>query len=365
MIYHLLYPLYSTVFSPLRVLRYISVRSAGALVTALLLSMVFGPMLIRWLYRLRVGQEIRRDECPPLHLIHRNKQGTPTIGGLLIIGALVSSTLLWARWDNPYIWLVLGVTVLLSVVGFVDDYLKVKRKQSLGLRARSKLILQALVAVGFAGALLWLEREQLPLYVPFLKNPLIANLGYAYVLWAMVVLIGASNAVNLTDGLDGLAIGTTTVCALSYTLLAYVVSNAKIADYLNVFHAPRAAELTVFCAALVGAGLGFLWYNAHPAMVFMGDTGSLALGGAIGAVALLVRKEVLLLVIGGVFVAEAASVILQVASFRLRGGKRLFRMAPIHHHFEMKGWPETRVTMRFFIIALIFALAGLATLKLQ
>ncbi|NLF39591.1 phospho-N-acetylmuramoyl-pentapeptide-transferase [bacterium] len=365
MFYSLLYPLRSIdALSWLRLLDSWTVRASGAAVTALLLSMVCGPPLIRWLYRLRIGQEIRKDECPPLHLIHKNKQGTPTIGGLLILGTLIIATLLWARLDNLYIWLLLGVTIVLGTLGFVDDYLKVKRRQSLGLTARQKMLVQALLAVAFALVLIHTE-PALPLYVPFLKHPVVANMGYWYILLAMLVIIGSSNAVNLTDGLDGLAIGTVTISGLAYTALAYVISNARFAKYLNVYHAPQAAELTVFCAALVGAGLGFLWYNAHPAMVFMGDTGSLALGGAIGAVALLVRKEVLLLIIGGVFVAEAASVILQVASFRLRGGKRLFRMAPVHHHFEMKGWPETRVTIRFWIIALIFALAGLATLKVQ
>ena len=365
MLYHIIYERFVEQFGVLNVLKYITIRSAGAAVTAMLLSMIFGPYLIRWLYRLKVGQEIRKDECPPLHLIHKNKQGTPTIGGLLIISSVVITTLLWSRLDNLYVWLVLGVFVSLGILGFVDDYLKVKNKRSLGLRARSKLLVQTLIAITVAIILLTHETE-FPLYVPFYKNPLIVNLGYWFILLSILVIVGTSNAVNLTDGLDGLAIGSVTICALAYTALAYVTGHAILSkDYLFLFYTPNAAELTIFCSALVGAGLGFLWFNAHPAMVFMGDTGSLALGGAIGCVALLIRKEVLLLIIGGVFVMEATSVILQVASFRLRKGKRLFRMAPIHHHFEMRGWPETRVTIRLWIVALICALAGLATIKLQ
>jgi len=364
MLYYLSNEKWVEAFNVLNVFKYITLRSAGAAVTAMLLSILFGPLLIRWLYRLKVGQEIRKDECPPLHLIHKNKQGTPTIGGILIITAVTFSTLLWAKYDNPYIWVVLFVFVALGILGFVDDYLKVKHKRSLGLRARGKLIVQTAVAIIAALILIQVDAA-FPFYVPFLKNPVIVNLGYWVVLLSILVIVGTSNAVNLTDGLDGLAIGTVTICALAYTTLAYVSGHAKISEYLYVFHSPNAAELTIFCSALVGAGLGFLWFNAHPAMVFMGDTGSLALGGAIGCVALLIRKEVLLLFIGGIFVLEAVSVILQVGSFRLRKGKRLFRMAPIHHHFEMRGWPETRVTIRFWILALICALAGMATLKLQ
>jgi phospho-N-acetylmuramoyl-pentapeptide-transferase len=341
-----------------------TLRAGAAAATAFLLSVVLGPHLIRWLYKLRIGQEIRKDECPPLHLIHKNKQGTPTIGGLLILASITVATLLWMRWDNYYTWLVLGVTLLLGGVGFVDDYLKVHHKRSLGLNARAKLIAQAAIAVG--AALIMLQMEPvLPFYIPVLKHPVVGDLGVVFIVLAFLVLVGCSNAVNLTDGLDGLAIGCVTVCALAYTAMAYLAGRVDFSEYLNMMYVPRASELTVFSAAIVGAGLGFLWFNAHPAMVFMGDTGSLALGGAIGMTALLIRKEVLLLIIGGVFVAEALSVILQVGSFRLRAGKRVFRMAPVHHHFEMKGWPETRVTIRFWIVAIILALAGVATLKLQ
>ena len=363
MIYHWLYELLLPRLPHVNVLRYITVRSGGAAVTALIISILLGPYLIRRLYQLKVGQEIRKDECPPLHLLHKNKQGTPTMGGVLIIVSVVIATLIWSRWDNLYTWMVLAVFVCLGALGFCDDYLKVRRRKSLGLSPRQKMAVQTIVAVGAALVLCYRE-SALPLYLPFYKHPIIANLGLWYIALAFLVIAGTSNAVNLTDGLDGLAIGSVTICALAYTILAYIAGNAKTSSYLNVFHAPGASELTVFCAALVGAGLGFLWYNAPPAMVFMGDTGSLALGGAIGMVALLVRKEVLLLVVGGLFVVEALSVILQVGSFRMFG-TRLFRMAPLHHHFEMKGWPETRVTMRFLIMALICALAGIATVKLQ
>lgn len=363
MVYYIYEQLFA-VFTPLRVLKYITVRSGGAAIMALLISMIIGPYMIRWLYRLRIGQEIRKDECPPLHLIHKNKQGTPTIGGLLILASVTVSTLVWARWDTPYMWFVLGTFLALGMVGFADDYLMVKRRQSRGLSPRAKMLFQAAIGVLLALGIMWTDGE-LPLYVPFYKHALIADMGYYFILLAVVVIVGASNAVNLTDGLDGLAIGTTTVCIFAYTILAYVAGNAITSGYLHIHHAPQASELTIFCAALVGASLGFLWFNAHPAMVFMGDTGSLALGGAIGAVALMTRKEILLLIIGGVFVMEALSVILQVGSFRIRAGRRIFRMAPLHHHYEMKGWPETRVTIRFWIIALIFAVIGLATLKLQ
>jgi len=346
------------------VLRYISVRAGGAAVTAFVISILVGPHMIRWLYRLKIGQEIRRDECPPLHLIHKNKQGTPTIGGLLIITTVTLATLVWARLDNMYVWLTLSVFLALGALGFVDDYLKVRRKRALGLNARTKLIVQSMVAIAVAVLLLW-TGETTPLYVPLYKHAVIQNLGLWFILLSILVIVGSSNAVNLTDGLDGLAIGTVTICALAYTVLTYAVGHAVVARYLFILHVPHAAELTVVCAALVGAGLGFLWFNAHPAMVFMGDTGSLALGGAIGVIALLIRKEVLLLIIGAVFVFEALSVMLQVGSFRLRNCKRICRMAPLHHHFEMRGWPETRVTIRFWIFAVIAALIGIASVKLQ
>jgi len=364
MLYYLLYEKLFPYFSPLRIIDKLTVRSGAAAVTAFLISIIFGPYLIRKLYQFKVGQQIRKDECPPLHLLHKNKQGTPTIGGILILASVAISSLLWMRLDNIYTWVVLFVFLSLGALGFVDDYLKVKHKQSLGLKAKSKLVVQIFIAVVVVTVLTYTENK-FPLYVPFYKYPVFHDMGIYFVILAILVIVGASNAVNLTDGLDGLAIGTITSVALSFTALAWLVSNVKWSGYLNIYYVPRASELTIFCAALVGAGLGFLWYNAYPAMVFMGDTGSLALGGAVGVVALLIRKEVLLLIIGGIFVIEALSVILQVASFRITKGKRIFKMAPIHHHFEMKQWPETRVTVRFWILALICALAGLITLKLQ
>jgi len=345
--------------------KYTTVRCIGAAGTAMLLSLMIGPWLIRRLYMLKIGQPIRKDECPPLHILHRNKQGTPTIGGILIILTVLISTLLWANLVNPYIWISIGVFLSLGLLGFVDDYLKVKRKQSLGLRAKQKFAVQIIIAVIFAVIMKYIEPNGLPLYIPFIKNAVIMDMGWFFILWSILVLVGASNAINLTDGLDGLATGTTAISILAYGALAYVASRVDTSNYLFIFHSPNASELTILSAALVGACLGFLWFNAHPAMVFMGDTGSLALGGVIGVIALLIRKECLLLIIGGVFVAEALSVILQIASFKLRNGKKIFKMAPLHHHFEMLGWPETHVTIRFLIIAIICALAGLATLKTQ
>ena len=363
MFYYVFFGWFSESVPVFHVFKYISVRSAMAAVTALLLSLILAPPLIRWLYMMKIGQEIRRDECPPLHLLHKNKQGVPTMGGLLILLAVSVSTLLWAQF-SLYTMLALGVFLSLGLLGFADDYTKVKQKNAAGISGKTKLLVQSLVALAAALILIFFGKETFPFYVPFLKNPVIANLGYYYIILSMLVIVGTSNAVNLTDGLDGLAIGTVTIAALAYLVLAYCAGNSRIAEYLYIYYARDASELTVFLSAIVGAGLGFLWYNAHPAMVFMGDTGSLALGGAIGITALLVRKEVLLLIIGFIFVMEAFSDIIQVASYKLRQ-KRVFRMAPIHHHFEMQGWPETRVTMRFFILALIFAILGLATLKLQ
>lgn len=363
MFYYILFGYLADKVSIFHVFKYISVRAAGAAITALVLSLLLAPSMIRWLYMMKIGQEIRRDECPPLHLLHKNKQGVPTMGGLLILLSVTVSTLLWAQF-SLYTLLALGVFVSLGILGFVDDYTKVKQKNAAGISGKTKLFFQTLVAVVAALILIIVGKEQFPFYVPFFKNPIIENLGYVFIILSVLVIVGTSNAVNLTDGLDGLAIGTVTITTLAYLVLAYMAGNAKIAQYLNIFHSLQAAELTVFLAAIVGASLGFLWYNAHPAMVFMGDTGSLALGGAVGITALLIRKEVLLLIIGFIFVMEAVSDIIQVGSYKLRG-KRVFRMAPIHHHFEMQGWPETRVTIRFYILALIFAIIGLATLKLQ
>lgn len=366
MLYHLLYPLREFWFG-FNVFKYITFRAVFAAVTAMVLSIVLGPLVIRFLYRLKIGQEIRKEECPPLYSLHQKKEGTPTMGGVLILLVLTLTVLLWGDWGNQQLWLVLGVTLALGGLGFVDDFIKVKKKRSKGLTARAKFAFQIALGLGLASYLLWsdgwgnLMRE---IYLPFSKIPLVDSTGIIFLALAVLVIVGTSNAVNLTDGLDGLAIGCVVIACFVFAVLAYVVGHAGFCGYLGLRHVPYSGELTVFCAALIGAGLGFLWYNAPPAQMFMGDTGSLALGGAIGTVALLIKKEWLLVLVGGVFVFEALSVILQVASFKTRG-KRIFAMAPLHHHFEMKGWPETKVTIRFWILSIIFALLGLGSIKLM
>ncbi|MEM8960301.1 MAG: phospho-N-acetylmuramoyl-pentapeptide-transferase [Acidobacteriota bacterium] len=361
MLYHLLFPLSSEI-GLFNVFRYLSFRSAGAVLTALLVSLLAGPWFIRTLRRLSVGQNIR-DVGPESHQV---KAGTPTMGGLLILFSLALATLLWADLANPYVWVALAVTLAFGVVGFWDDYTKVAKKRSLGLTARAKFLALSVVAGGAAAVLLYLPEPwafESTLAFPFFKN-LVVTLGVLYVPFVMFILVGASNAVNLTDGLDGLAIGATLIAAATYAVFTYVAGNARLADYLQLQHLPGVGEVTVFCAALVGASLGFLWFNSHPAEVFMGDVGSLALGGAIGIVAVLAKQELILALVGGLFVVEALSVILQVGSYKLRG-KRIFRMAPIHHHFEMIGWTEPKIIVRFWIVALLFALLSLSTLKLR
>ena len=358
MLYHLLYPL-RDVIPAFNVFRYITFRVAAAIVTALLLSWLLGPWFIRRLRALSVGQNIR-DVGPQAHQV---KSGTPTMGGILILFACLGATLLWGNLENIYVWVVVLVTAAFGAIGFADDYIKVRKRRSLGLTARAKMGLQIL-----AGALMGLALFVLPsfdsqLTFPFLKR-LVIDLGILYIPFVVVVLVGASNAVNLTDGLDGLAIGTTSVAAATYAVFTYVAGNRVIAGYLQISHVPGVGEVAVFCGALVGAGLGFLWYNAHPAEVFMGDVGSLALGAGIGSVAVLAKQEILLVLVGGVFVMEALSVIIQVASFKLRG-KRVFRMSPLHHHFELSGWAEPKVIVRFWILSILFALLSLSTLKLR
>jgi phospho-N-acetylmuramoyl-pentapeptide-transferase len=361
MLFHLLYPLHAH-FGAFNVFRYITFRSAMAVLTALLLSFVLGPGLIRRLQSLQIGQEIR-EEGPTSH---RTKRGTPTMGGLLIIAAVAIPTLLWADLRNGFVWISVVSMVLFGAIGFADDYLKVARKRNLGLSARRKFGLQVLVAAALGALLVWIASQGLfttRLSFPFFKW-ILPDLSWAYVLFAVLVLTGSANAVNLTDGLDGLAIGSVLVVSSAFTVLAYAAGNAIVADYLGIPNVKGTGELTVFCGALVGASLGFLWFNCHPAEVFMGDVGSMALGGALGTTALLIKQEFLLVIAGGLFVVEALSVILQVGSFRLRG-TRIFRMSPLHHHFELQGWSETKVVIRFWIIAIIFALLALATLKLR
>jgi phospho-N-acetylmuramoyl-pentapeptide-transferase len=350
-------------FSVLNVFRYITFRSGGAIMTALFIAFVMGPSTIAWLRRRQgKGQPIRADG-PQRHIVE--KQGTPTMGGVLILLPAVVATLLWADLTNSYVWIVLMVTFGFGLLGFADDYLKVTKRSSAGVSGRGKLAVQFVLAFLATYLMMSLEEPSLAggLALPFIKS-LLVPLGWGFILFGGLVIVGASNAVNLTDGLDGLAIMPVMIAALAFALIAYLVGNIKFADYLQIHYVAGTGELAVFLAALVGAGLGFLWYNAPPAMVFMGDTGSLALGGALGAVAVAVKHELVLAIVGGLFVMEAVSVIVQVASFKLTG-KRVFRMAPIHHHFEQLGWKEPTIVIRFWIIAVVLALIGLSTLKLR
>ena len=361
MLYYLLYPLH-TVVSALNVTRYITFRTAAASLTSLLLGLLLGPWMIRKLREFQIGQVIRQEGPTS----HRAKAGTPTMGGLLILAAALIPTLLWADLANVYIWIAVVSTASFGAIGFADDYLKITRRSHDGLLPRYKMGLQILVALLVGASVFALAHSGLyttRLIFPFFKW-LIPDLGWGYILFAVVVLVGASNAVNLTDGLDGLAISTFAIAAAAYTGLAYVTGHRVLAEYLLLVRFPPAAELTIFCGSLVGASLAFLWYNSYPAEVFMGDVGSLALGGALGTVAILIKQELLLLIVGGVFVLEAASVIIQVTSFKLTG-KRVFRMSPLHHHFELSGWSEPKVITRFVIVGIIFALFSLTSLKLR
>ena len=343
------------------VFSYLTLRAILSTLTALVIAIVIGPKMIRWLQRLQIGQTVR-DDGPQSHL---SKAGTPTMGGLLILSAIVVSVLLWADLTNRYVLVTLAVVIGYGIIGFVDDYRKVVRKDSRGLIARWKYFWQSVIALGVAFYLYSSANlaAETSLLVPFCKE-VMPPLGLFYLVVVYFALVGTSNAVNLTDGLDGLAIVPTILVAGALSIFAYVTGNVNFATYLNIPHIPLTSELVIVCTAIVGAGLGFLWFNTYPAQVFMGDVGSLALGGTLGILAVLVRQEIVLIIMGGVFVMETVSVILQVGSFKLRG-KRIFRMAPIHHHFELKGWPEPRVIVRFWIISLILVLVGLATLKLR
>jgi phospho-N-acetylmuramoyl-pentapeptide-transferase len=352
----------------LNVFFYVTFRAVAAAVTAFFVCLVFGNFVIRTLTALKLGQPIRQAaEVHRLAELHGGKQGTPTMGGVLVIGAVFISSVLWARPDNRFVWLTLFSMIYLGGLGFADDYLKVTKKKSDGISGRTKLICQIVLALIVTAVFLsspLLEVQARSLYVPFVKSPVVTNMGWYVILFFAIVIVGSSNAVNLTDGLDGLAIGCTITVAFAYALLTYAAGNFRIAEYLQVPFYPFTGELTVLCAALVGAGLGFLWFNCHPAKVFMGDTGSLAIGGMLGVVAICCKQELLLVVVGGVFVIEAVSVILQVMSFKLTG-RRIFAMSPIHHHFELMGWHENTVIVRFWILSGVFALLGLATLKLR
>jgi len=377
MLYYLLYHVFQRYFSPLNVFRYITVRTVYASLTAMFLALVFGPWLIRKLRELQIGQYIR-EEGPQEH---KKKAGTPTMGGVLIVLSTAVPVLLWADLQNAFVLIALFALLGFAAIGFIDDYAKVSKQQNLGLTAKRKFSLQILISLIVGASLLVLatySAYSTQLVLPFLKrmhpdlviHSLINSKHFwpfaflPFLVFVAIVIAGSSNAVNLTDGLDGLAIGCTVIAAGALTVLTYVSSNYRWANYLEIQYIPRVGELTVFCGALVGASLGFLWYNAHPAEVFMGDVGSLSLGGTVGVIAVIIKQEVLLFFVGGVFVIEALSVILQVGSFKLRG-KRIFRMAPIHHHFELMGWSESKVIVRFWIAALVFALFALTTLKLR
>ena len=357
MLYHLLYPLH-TEYSVLYVFRYITFRTIYATITALLISFLLGPWLIATLQRLQIGQTIRKVG-PESHFV---KEGTPTMGGALILLAIILPTLLWADLTNIYIWVTLLVISCYGAVGFVDDYLKIVRKNSDGISARQKMFWQIVIAF-VAMALLYNNGLDTQLSLPFFKH-IKPDLGIFYIPFAMLVIVGASNAVNLTDGLDGLAIGPMIIASATFLLLAYLVGNAKLSGYLQITGIQGAGELAILCGAMVGAGLGFLWFNAYPAQVFMGDVGSLSLGGALGIIAVITKNEFVLVIVGGIFVIEALSVIVQVISFRY-WGRRVFRMAPVHHHFELKGWAEPKIIVRFWIISIVLALIALSTLKLR
>ena len=348
-------------FSVLNVFSYLTFRAIVGLLTALAIALWMGPHLIAYLQKMQIGQVVR-SEGPESHF---SKRGTPTMGGLLILFSITVSTLLWARLDNPYVWCVLFVLIGYGVVGFIDDYRKVIRKDTRGLIARWKYFWQSVIALVIAFTMYAIGKDTpaSQLVVPFFKD-VMPQLGMLYILLAYFVIVGTSNAVNLTDGLDGLAIMPTVFVAAGFALVAWATGNVNFASYLHIPFIPHAGELVIVCTAIVGAGLGFLWFNTYPAQVFMGDVGSLALGGALGTIAVLLRQEFLLVIMGGVFVVETLSVILQVGSFKLRG-QRIFRMAPIHHHYELKGWPEPRVIVRFWIISLMLVLIGLATLKVR
>ncbi len=359
MLYHLLYPLHKTI-SAFNVFQYITFRTIYASLTALLICFFLGPWVIKKLAGKQIGQHIREDGPES----HHKKAGTPTMGGTLIIFSVVVSILLWTNLTNFYIWIVLLVTIGYSIIGFIDDYLMLIKKRSKGLSMRSKILMQSLFAIA-VGILLCLHPDfSTHVTIPFLKN-ISPDIGWGYVLFAAFVIVGTSNAVNLTDGLDGLAIGPVIIAASTYMVFAYVAGHVRIADYLQINYVSGSGEIAIFCGALAGAGLGFLWFNTYPAQIFMGDVGSLPIGAALGTVAVITKQEILLVFVGGLFVIEALSVIFQVGFFKMTNGRRIFKMAPLHHHFELKGWAEPKVIVRFWIIAITLALISLSTLKIR
>ncbi len=361
MLYYLLYPLHEY-FGPFNVFRYITFRSGMAILTAMLISFLLGPVLIKILKKKQISQNIR-EEGPSSH---QPKAGTPTMGGVLLIISVIIPTLLWADIKNPFIWVILVSVIVFGAIGFLDDVLKIKRNRNLGLTISAKLILQIGAGLLLGFVLIALSNYGVystQLSVPFFKT-FTPDLGWFYVLFTIVVIIGSANAVNFTDGLDGLATGSVLIAGSTLAIFTYAVGHFKMADYLGIINIKGTAELTIFCGALVGSSLGFLWYNSHPAQVFMGDVGSMALGGSLGTLAVLIKQEIILVLVGGLFVIEAFSVILQIGSFKLTG-KKIFKMAPIHHHYEQMGWHESKIVIRFWIIAIIFSLLSLATLKLR
>ncbi len=359
MIYHFLYPLHTSI-SAFNVFQYITFRAIYAGLTAFLICFLVGPWVIRRLSIMQIGQYIR-EEGPKEH---QKKAGTPTMGGVLILFAVVVSTLLWVRLDERYVWIALFATVASGVIGFVDDYLMQVKKRNLGLTVKGKLALQVLV--GLITGYLVFRSPDFPssVMIPLFKH-ITPELGWGYILFAALIIVGTSNAVNLTDGLDGLAIGPMVIAASTYMIFAYVAGHSVIAKYLQLNYVAGSGEVAVFCATLAGAGLGFLWFNAYPAQIFMGDVGSLSIGAALGTVALITKQEVLLVVVGGLFVIEALSVIFQVGFFKMTKGRRIFKMAPLHHHFELTGWAEPKVIVRFWIIAIALSLLAMSTLKLR
>ncbi len=359
MLYYLLYPLhtYHTIFN---VFRYITFRTAYAALTALIISLILGPWIIRKLSERGIIQYIRQ-EGPTTH---RPKQGTPTMGGILIVSSAVISTLLWVDLTNYYIWVVMCMTLGFGIAGFVDDRRMVVKKNNKGLGIKVKLLIQSLIGLVAALLLYFNPKFDSHLILPFFKK-ITPDLGWFYIVFIILVIVGCSNAVNLTDGLDGLAIGSVTIAFATYLIFSYCAGHFKIADYLQIAYIARSGELTVFCGAMVGAGMGFLWFNTYPAQFFMGDVGSLALGASLGTIAVIVKQEIILLLVGGIFVTETVSVILQVGYFKLTSGSRILKMAPIHHHFELKGWSEPKIIVRFWIISLILALLSISTLKLR
>ncbi|HPL63800.1 MAG: phospho-N-acetylmuramoyl-pentapeptide-transferase [Syntrophales bacterium] len=358
MIYHLLYPLHAS-YSFFNVFRYITFRTIYAMITAMIIAFVLGPWLIRKLQSLQIGQPIREDG-PNSHL---SKKGTPTMGGILIIFSVVVSTLLWANLTVDYVWFVVLATVGFGLIGFMDDYRKLSNG-SKGVPGRVRLGAEIAIALFLSAILYFKPGFSSSITIPFFKT-ILPDLGWGYIFLSAFIIVGAANAVNLTDGLDGLAIGPALVCFLTYLLFAYFAGNSRISGYLQIPYVPGTGELAVFCGAMAGAGIGFLWYNSYPAQIFMGDVGSLSLGGALGTIAVITKQEILLAIVGGVFVMETFSVIFQVGWFKVSNGKRIFRMAPIHHHFELKGWAEPKVIVRFWIISIILALVAISTLKLR